>query len=212
MGVLKSHNMLRSICAIALLLALARAAPFFIAPEASCGVVTALKCAAAVKPCLAQCKTGAKACIECLGGDIAPCCPCLEKLPVLKKLPITCPNATKTVSFEPALLAAANTSHYEDPKPDGCMTDEVGIQIQGISGDFCTPKCTGILKMSCPADVPAGVTAKPQCALRSTGGDKFCALICSPSTDAESLKAGDAMCGTATCKPIQGLGLCTYDD
>merc|ERR1711904_629531 len=114
------------------------------------------------------------------------------------------------VKFSPELLNFANTSHYEDPKPDGCQSDEVAIQIQGVKGDFCTPKCTGIFKTKCPTDVPAGVTAKPQCALKDTSGNKYCALVCSPSTDEASLRAGDAQCGTATCKAIQGVGLCTY--
>jgi C1A family cysteine protease len=118
-----------------------------------------------------------------------------------------------TVEFKPELLAVANaTSHYEDPKPNGCQSDEQSIQIQGVQGDFCTPKCTGILKTKCPTDVPSGVTAKPQCALQDTSGNKYCALICSPSTDEKSLRAGDAQCGSATCKAIQGVGLCTYDD
>merc|ERR1711998_639355 len=43
-----------------------------------------------------------------------------------------------------------------------------------------------------------------------TTGDKKCTLICSPSTDEASLRAGDAMCGKATCQPIQGTGICTY--
>ena len=35
---------------------------------------------------------------------------------------------------------------------------------------------------------------------------RYCALICSPSSN-------DAQCGTnASCKSIQGTGLCTYDD
>merc|ERR1712072_331239 len=99
---------------------------------------------------------------------------------------------------------APSTSHYEDPKPNGCQSDEQAIQIQGVKGDFCTPKCT--------TDVPSGVTARPQCALKDTSGNKYCALICSPSTDEASLRAGDAQCGKATCKAIQGVGLCTYDD
>merc|ERR1711924_515936 len=77
----------------------------------------------------------------------------------------------------------------------------------GLSGSFCSPDCASA---ACPTDVPSGVTAKPQCALQSTTGDKKCALICSPSTDEASLRAGDAMCGKATCQPIQGTGICTY--
>merc|ERR1719271_381994 len=123
------------------------------------------------------------------------------------------PMGPLTVEVDPEFLAMmANTSHYEDPKPNGCQADEQAIQIQGVKGDFCTPKCTGILKTKCPTDVPAGATAKPQCALKDTSGNKYCALICSPSTDEASLRAGDAACGKATCKAIQGVGLCTYDD
>merc|ERR1711907_262661 len=106
------------------------------------------------------------------------------------------PAKPLTVAIDPDFLAAmANSTHYEDPKPNGCLSDEVAIQIQGIKGDFCTPKCTGIFKTKCPTDVPSGVTATPRCA-----------LMCSPSTDEKSLRAGDAQCGTGACKPIQGLG------
>jgi hypothetical protein len=58
----------------------------------------------------------------------------------------------------------------------------------------------------CPSDVPTGVTAKPQCALQdSSSGSKYCALICAPGNDAQ--------CGTtASCKSIQSVGICTYDD
>ncbi|GAB5368550.1 hypothetical protein AAMO2058_001329000 [Amorphochlora amoebiformis] len=94
------------------------------------------------------------------------------------------------------------TTHYGDPKT-GCMSDEVAVQIQGIKGDFCSPKCSFV--KSCPTDVPSGVTATPQCALQSTTGDQYCALLCT--------SADDAQCGSnASCKPIQGLGICTYDD
>merc|ERR1711981_1120280 len=103
--------------------------------------------------------------------------------------------------------APSVSSHYEDPKSaGGCQSDEIAIQIQGISGDFCSPKCTGVFKTKCPTDVPAGVTAEPECALKDTSDDKYCALICDPSD------VNDATCGKATCKPIQGTGICTYDD
>lgn len=66
-----------------------------------------------------------------------------------------------------------SSSHYEKPP---CQSDEVGVRIQGASGEVCAPKCTN---SACPTDVPAGTKAKPQCALedRSTG-DKYCALEC----------------------------------
>jgi hypothetical protein len=67
----------------------------------------------------------------------------------------------------------------------------------------CSPKCSGT---TCPTDVPAGVTARPLCALQdASSGAKYCALICSPGNDAQ--------CGTnASCKSIQSVGICTYDD
>eukprot|EP00469_Lotharella_globosa_P013507 CAMPEP_0167788324 /NCGR_PEP_ID=MMETSP0111_2-20121227/9972_1 /TAXON_ID=91324 /ORGANISM="Lotharella globosa, Strain CCCM811" /LENGTH=134 /DNA_ID=CAMNT_0007680179 /DNA_START=40 /DNA_END=444 /DNA_ORIENTATION=- len=111
-----------------------------------------------------------------------------------------------SVALDKDFLAAyLNAStHYGDPKA-GCESDEISAQIQGISGDFCTSKCS--LVKACPTDVPAGVTAKPQCALQTPTGDKYCALICSPSS-----KDG-GQCGTnASCKAISGVGVCTYDD
>merc|ERR1711871_851093 len=111
---------------------------------------------------------------------------------------IVTPKVTTLLPY----LSAAASSHYEDPKPNGCRSDEQAIQIQGVSGDFCTPKCSG---MTCPSDVPSGVTATPTCALQDTSGNKYCALICSPTQN-------DA-CGTnASCKSISGVGICTYDD
>merc|ERR1711975_17313 len=103
----------------------------------------------------------------------------------------------------PSPPSPPSTTHYEDPK-DGCRSDEVSIQIQGVQGAVCSPKCT--MGIFCPSDVPAGVTAKPQCALQdSSSGSKYCALICAPGNDAQ--------CGTnASCKSIQSVGICTYDD
>merc|ERR1712224_1145290 len=127
---------------------------------------------------------------------------------VCTTLAAAAPVQRLTLTLDPAFLAAmANATHYEDPKPNGCRSDELAIQIQGLTGDFCTPECT--LFEPCPTDVPATVTAKPQCALQDASTNKkYCALICSPSVDEAALRVGDAQCGTATCKPIQGLGIC----
>ena len=82
------------------------------------------------------------------------------------------------------------------------------VSIQGVPGAVCTPVCTS---GKCPTDVPSGVTATPTCALQdASSGAKYCALICSPSVDLKSLRAGDAQCGGATCQPISGTGICTY--
>merc|ERR1719158_2363131 len=108
----------------------------------------------------------------------------------------------------------AGTTHYGDPNAGACMSDEEAIQIQGVGGAVCSPACTGILKMGCPKDVPAGVTAAPQCALQdATTSDKYCALICSPSLPIADQKLADAACGGSnlSCKAISGVGICTYD-
>ena len=105
-----------------------------------------------------------------------------------------------------AIVALATASHYGDPA-NGCMSDEEAVQVKGLAGKFCSPDCKSA---ACPTDVPDGVTAHPQCVLKTTTGDKRCALLCSPSTDEFSLRAGDAQCGDATCQPIQGVGICTY--
>lgn len=116
-----------------------------------------------------------------------------------------------TAALLTPLLVAA--THYGDPnKFPGCAADEEKIQITGLAGDFCSPACNATTQ-ACPTDVPTGVTAKPSCALSSSSGGKYCALVCSPTTDEASLRAGDAQCGAkASCKAIQGSGLCTYDD
>jgi len=124
-------------------------------------------------------------------------------------VPIEKVSQPLTLTMDPEFLAFARAvnivdadSHYGDPSA-GCESDEVSVQITGIKGDFCTSACS--LLKHCPTDVPAGVTAKPQCALQDASQNKkYCALICDPSA-ANS-------CGKATCKSISGTGICTYDD
>merc|ERR1719261_288176 len=96
-------------------------------------------------------------------------------------------------------------THYGDPLAGPCESEEVNITVTGVAGSVCAPPC-GLLK-KCPADVPTGVTAKPTCALQdSSTKKKYCALICTPGSN-------DDQCGTnASCKSIQSVGLCTYDD
>merc|ERR1712127_383325 len=104
----------------------------------------------------------------------------------------------------PGPTPPAGKTHYEDPNAGGCQSDEVDIQITGVSGSVCSPKCTGIFKTKCPKDIPAGVTAEPECALQDSSSDeKYCALICSPSLDEASLRAGQLQ-GRAQrqCRPV----------
>lgn len=111
-------------------------------------------------------------------------------------------SSALVLEFDPTFVGN-NTVHYGDPK-NGCMADEESVQIQGVSGDVCTPKCSLLKK--CPTDVPTGVTVAPQCALQDAATkSKYCALICKPGAD------DDAQCGGATCQKVQlGLGICTY--
>ena len=93
---------------------------------------------------------------------------------------------------------ATNPTHYGNPKT-GCQSDEQAIRVQGFSGDFCSPKCS--ISGTCPTDVPTGDKASPECALHTTTGEKYCALICESNTD----------CGASgTCSQGMGIGLCTY--
>merc|ERR1719223_1165530 len=96
---------------------------------------------------------------------------------------------------------------YEDPNAGPCADGEQAVQITGIKGSFCSPKCTGLFVKKCPA-YPGSITAKPQCVLETAGSQKptQCALICDPSA------ADDACPAKASCKAIQTTGLCTYDN
>jgi len=114
------------------------------------------------------------------------------------------PVATKTSTLR--LHVAANTTHYEDPKPSGCQSDELAVQVTGLDGDFCSPYCS-VFK-PCPKDIPTGSTARPECVLETQGSSSptNCALICTPGTTPDQCPTG------ATCKAIQTIGVCTYDD
>ena len=109
----------------------------------------------------------------------------------------------------PTVIVEDAQTHYGDPYIEKCLSDEVNITIQDIPGAFCTPSCSTMKK--CPTDMPAGFTAEPQCALQSSAGKKYCALMCSPSLPIKDQLAADESCGpNSVCQPIQSLGLCTY--
>eukprot|EP00534_Pseudo-nitzschia_fraudulenta_P002059 CAMPEP_0201121822 /NCGR_PEP_ID=MMETSP0850-20130426/5616_1 /ASSEMBLY_ACC=CAM_ASM_000622 /TAXON_ID=183588 /ORGANISM="Pseudo-nitzschia fraudulenta, Strain WWA7" /LENGTH=136 /DNA_ID=CAMNT_0047388377 /DNA_START=75 /DNA_END=485 /DNA_ORIENTATION=- len=99
------------------------------------------------------------------------------------------------------LSTSISALHYERPP---CGSDERAVQLMGIEGVFCSPECNP----DCPSDAPDGVTATPQCALQSPSGEKYCAILCSPSL----LEGGD--CGPdMNCEDIPGsggIGVCTY--
>jgi len=102
-------------------------------------------------------------------------------------------------------LVEANPTHYGNPK-GGCEADELAVQVQGVPGSFCSPKCSTSTP-HCPTDMPKGDSATPQCILASASG-KYCALVCTPSMLKSNGESGE--CGAGTCASIQGIGLCTY--
>merc|ERR1711988_1733987 len=65
------------------------------------------------------------------------------------------PALASTLVMELSAKVGTNPTHYGDPKT-GCESDEKAVQVQGISGDFCSPSCTKA--GACPSDVPSGVT------------------------------------------------------
>jgi hypothetical protein len=96
--------------------------------------------------------------------------------------------------------------HYGDPHAGPCQSDEKSTTIPATQGSFCAPACSA--GMECPADVPTGTTAKPECVLDpdSNGDPTTCALVCTPA-------ALDGGCpAKASCKAVQGSGACTYDN
>lgn len=91
--------------------------------------------------------------------------------------------------------APPSSGHYEAPP---CQQDEQALSIQGLSGDFCSPQCDA--EGNCPTDVPKGTTATPSCALRTSTGEQFCALLCNQ---------GGCPSG-ASCEDAGGAGICLY--
>ena len=111
----------------------------------------------------------------------------------------------------PTVAMAGNAAtHYGDPLAGPCMSDEQNITITGVAGSVCSPAATG---GKCPTDTPAGCTITPAAILQDQSGDKYCALECSPSLPIKDQKLADSICGVdnMSCKPISGVGICTYD-
>merc|ERR1740138_1972327 len=88
---------------------------------------------------------------------------------------------------------------YADPNSGPCPSGSTAVQITGVQGSFCSPKCK--IFSECPK-APAGTTAQGKCVLETAGSSKptQCALICTPS-------ALDNACpAKASCKSISGTG------
>ena len=172
-----------------------------------------------------------KECVWCTAGAVPPACFSQSQAARLPPAVFQCDDANKAapefltvipqkpkLSLIPDFVEAnklkfvgEDDCHFENPFAEGkCRADEVGpITIEGIDGAMCAPECTD---SPCPTNTCQGM-ATPQCALESPEGQKFCALICSPDVKPSNLRAGDSECGDkASCKPIQGVGICTYDE
>lgn len=96
--------------------------------------------------------------------------------------------------------SSPSSGHYGDPLARVCQPDEANVTIEGVSGSVCAPGCT---MNSCPTDLPQGVNATPTCNIINWGtGLMYCSLGCGTNSS----------CGhNATCKPVQDVFLCTYD-
>ena len=72
-------------------------------------------------------------------------------------------------------FVATALAHYGDPFDGGCVKGERNVQIGGIPGAICAPNCQG---KPCPTDLPANVTAKPECVIQGpfASAPNMCAL------------------------------------
>merc|ERR1712232_633629 len=100
--------------------------------------------------------------------------------------------------------AAAPKPHYGDPL-DGCRSDEEKVELAGVPGAFCAPKCDfNSSTPTCPTDVPEGTKAKPVCA--HAPGQDYCFLEC------DTVAVGQPCGYGATCKYSEFANVCTYDE
>ena len=103
--------------------------------------------------------------------------------------------------------------HFNDPFAVPCMADESNVTITGIEGAICSSPCGP--QKACPTDYCAGTTASSACALEDSGGNDFCALVCSSRLPITDQRSADAVCSSDTrmkCRALVpfGLGLCVY--
>eukprot|EP00927_Polykrikos_kofoidii_P057812 TRINITY_DN52002_c0_g1_i1.p1 TRINITY_DN52002_c0_g1~~TRINITY_DN52002_c0_g1_i1.p1 ORF type:complete len:358 (-),score=65.56 TRINITY_DN52002_c0_g1_i1:47-1120(-) len=84
----------------------------------------------------------------------------------------------------PSTIAALVALHPVAEAHYTCASDEVVGEVQGETGSVCGPRCTeGANDFECPADVPTGTTAQPQCILQDVDSVAYCGLLC--QTDAQ---------------------------
>merc|ERR1712217_907364 len=133
-----------------------------------------------------------------MGTKYGPVTPPIPPSPPSPPSPPAPPTPPAPPPSPPSPSPPAST-HYE--KPPCQHSDEIQGGVQGVTGSACLPKCK---KNKCPADVPAGVTAEPDCALSDTSGNKYCVLKCTKNAECDTA-------GGATCAIVQApLGVCLY--
>jgi len=97
---------------------------------------------------------------------------------------------------------------YERPVNGSCNHDEFDASIEDVIGSMCLPTCRRefmILEV-CP-EAPSGFNADADCLVEIPGGTKLCVLVC--DVDIPESCRPDEGC---YCRPIDGIGICTYDD
>ena len=130
----------------------------------------------------------------------------LHNFPNFPTDPLQAPEKTYKATVNRKFMVDLDANgHYGDPK-DGCASDDLGVDHRH-HGRRLHAAVRGTTRST---DVPAGVTATPVCALKDPTGKQYCILECTPSEN-KADGTNDA-CGAATCKAIQGVGVCTYDD
>merc|ERR1712217_588348 len=97
----------------------------------------------------------------------------------------------------PPSPSPSGSAHYEQPP---CRSDEIEVQVQGASGVMCSPSCTD---SPCPSNIPAGVTARPECVLQDSQANRYCALVCGSDSDCDQAHG-------ATCQALGSISLCMY--
>eukprot|EP00416_Gambierdiscus_australes_P040043 CAMPEP_0171105278 /NCGR_PEP_ID=MMETSP0766_2-20121228/62296_1 /TAXON_ID=439317 /ORGANISM="Gambierdiscus australes, Strain CAWD 149" /LENGTH=331 /DNA_ID=CAMNT_0011566073 /DNA_START=183 /DNA_END=1177 /DNA_ORIENTATION=+ len=65
----------------------------------------------------------------------------------------------------------------QPPHITTCTKDEVAGEMMGVAGVVCAPRC-GSTSSECPADVPEGSSAQPQCMLSDVDQVGYCGLLC----------------------------------
>merc|ERR1712219_56402 len=101
------------------------------------------------------------------------------------------------------LADLAQLLHLDQPLHQDHHLDLMKTQLMAVN----LTKWQSEFKVFLETSAPSSINGQGECALKTTSGEKYCAVICDPT--------GTAQCNPSasmTCKSIQGTGICTYDD